>query len=140
MTPFMQHLIDRPSFTVEVSTSLGDIIDVLSRYNIGAVVVCDNNQVVVGIISERDIVRQLSGSKNISVLLASDIMTHDVISVSPAAKSSDLMRVMTENKCRHLPILEKGKLLGIVSIGDVVKRLLEKYELEVMQMRSFINS
>ena len=67
-------------------------------------------------------------------------MTKDVISVTTNVTSSDLMQVMTENKCRHFPIVRGSRLVGMVSIGDVVKRLLEKYNAEVEQMRSFINS
>ena len=95
---------------------------------------------VEGIISERDIVRQLVKSKSIDDLIASDIMTKDVVTVTPSFSSADLMQIMTENKFRHLPITSKGELVGVVSIGDVVKRMLEKYEAEAEQMRSFINS
>ena len=95
---------------------------------------------VEGIISERDIVRQLAESKFIDDLIASDIMTKDVVTVTPSVSSADLMKIMTEQKFRHLPITSKGELVGVVSIGDVVKRMLEKYEAEAEQMRSFINS
>ena len=95
---------------------------------------------VEGIISERDIVRQLAKSKSIDDLIASDIMTKDVVTVTPSVSSADLMKIMMKNKFRHLPITSKRKLVGVVSIGDVVKRMLEKYEVEAEQMRSFINS
>ena len=95
---------------------------------------------VEGIISERDIVRQLAESKSIDDLIASDIMTKDVVTVTPSVSSADLMKIMTEKKFRHLPITSRGELVGVVSIGDVVKRMLEKYEAEAEQMRSFINS
>ena len=95
---------------------------------------------VEGIISERDIVRQLAKRKSIDDLIASDIMTKDVVTVTPSVSSADLMKIMTEKKFRHLPITSKGELVGVVSIGDVVKRMLEKYEAEAEQMRSFINS
>ena len=95
---------------------------------------------VEGIISERDIVRLLAKSKSIDDLVASDIMTKDVVTVVPSVSSADLMKIMTEKKFRHLPITSKGELVGVVSIGDVVKRMLEKYEAEAEQMRSFINS
>ena len=73
-------------------------------------------------------------------MLASDIMTKEVVSVTTAASSSGLMKLMTEKRLRHLPIVSNDRLIGIVSIGDVVKRLLEKHECEVGQMRSFINA
>ena len=82
----------------------------------------------------------MAKSKSIDGLIASDIMTKDVVTVTPSVSSSELMQIMTENKFRHLPIISKGELVGVVSIGDVVKRMLEKYEAEAEQMRSFINA
>jgi len=102
--------------------------------------VTSDENAVEGIISERDIVRLLAKSKSIDDLVASDIMTKDVVTVVPSVSSADLMKIMTEKKFRHLPITSKGELVGVVSIGDVVKRMLEKYEAEAEQMRSFINS
>ena len=103
-------------------------------------VVVSKNGKIEGIVSERDIVRQLSLCSTIRNLTAYDVMTKEVISVTTNVTSSDLMQVMTENKCRHLPIVVDDRLVGIVSIGDVVKRLVEKYDIEVEQMRSFISS
>ena len=116
------------------------VIEILSQHNIGAVLISDGSNTVDGIISERDIVRRLTISQSLEGLLASDIMTKEVVCVTTATSSSDLMKLMTEKKLRHLPIVSNDRLIGIVSIGDVVKRLLEKYECEVELMRSFINA
>ena len=140
VTPFMTSLIKRPCLTVRGSSTLTKVIEVLSQNNIGAVLVSDKSGTVDGIISERDIVRRLIISQSLDGLLASDITTKEVVSVTTAASSSDLMKLMTEKKLRHLPIVSNDRLIGIVSIGDVVKRLLDKYECEVEQMRSFINA
>ena len=140
ITPFIQKLLARPCITVTAGATSDEVIRLLAKHNIGAVVVVTRTQRLAGIISERDIVRRLDQSVHISDLSASDLMTGDVISVGTDVTSADLMKIMTENKCRHLPILSEGKLVGMVSIGDVVKRLLEKYQSEVEQMRSFINS
>jgi len=140
MSTLIQKLLHRPCFTVSSSATAEEIISLLSKHNIGAVPVVTNQQELEGIISERDIVRKLVQSEDINKLCALDLMTRDVISVSTNATSSDLMKIMTEQKCRHLPILSKGKLVGMVSIGDVVKRLFDKYETEAAHMRSFINS
>lgn len=126
--------------TVFATTSLQEVVNVLANNSIGALVVVSKNGAIEGIVSERDIVRRLSWSGSIHNLTASDVMTKDVLSVTTNVTSSDLMQVMTENKCRHLPIVSGSRLVGMVSIGDVVKRLLEKYNAEVEQMRSFINS
>ena len=140
MTAFVQSLTKRKCLTVLAITSLEEVVRVLARNSIGALVVVSKNGKIEGIVSERDIVRRLSWSVTINDLTASDVMTKDVISVTTNVTSSDLMQVMTENKCRHLPIVSGSRLVGMVSIGDVVKRLLEKYNTEVEQMRSFINS
>ena len=140
MTAFVQSLTKRKCLTVFVTTSLEEVVRILARNSIGALVVVSKNGKIEGIVSERDIVRRLSWSVTINDLTASDVMTKDVISVTTNVTSSDLMQVMTENKCRHLPIVSGSRLVGMVSIGDVVKRLLEKYNTEVEQMRSFINS
>ena len=140
MTAFVQSLTKRKCLTVLATTSLEEVVRVLARNSIGALVVVSKNGKIEGIVSERDIVRRLSWSVTINDLTASDVMTKDVISVTTNVTSSDLMQVMTENKCRHLPIVKGSRLIGMVSIGDVVKRLLEKYNAEVEQMRSFINS
>jgi CBS domain-containing protein len=140
MTAFVQSLTKRKCLTVFVTTSLEEVVRILARNSIGALVVVSKNRKIEGIVSERDIVRRLSWGVTINDLTASDVMTKDVISVTTNVTSSDLMQVMTENKCRHLPIVSGSRLVGMVSIGDVVKRLLEKYNAEVEQMRSFINS
>jgi len=140
MTPFIQKLLARPCFTVTPGATVDEVIHLLAKHNIGAVIVASRTRELEGIISERDIVRRLKQSGNLSDLTASELMTSDVISVGTGVTSADLMKIMTENKCRHLPILAEGRLVGMVSIGDVVKRLLEKYQSEVEQMRSFINS
>ena len=140
MTAFVQSLTKRKCLTVFATTSLEEVVRILGRNSIGALVVVSKNGKIEGIVSERDIVRRLSWSVTINDLTASDVMTKDVISVTTNVTSSDLMQVMTENKCRHLPIVRGNRLVGMVSIGDVVKRLLEKYNAEVEQMRSFINS
>ena len=140
MTAFVQSLTKRKCLTVLATTSLEEVVRILGRNSIGALVVVSKNGKIEGIVSERDIVRRLSWSVTINDLTASDVMTKDVISVTTNVTSSDLMQVMTENKCRHLPIVSGSRLIGMVSIGDVVKRLLEKYNAEVEQMRSFINS
>lgn len=72
--------------------------------------------------------------------MASDLMTTDLIVTTAEVTASDLMKLMTEHKIRHIPIVKEDQLLGIVSIGDVVKRLLEKLERETEQLRTFINS
>ena len=140
MTPFIKALTRRGCITACPDTPISKVVMLMAENNVGAIVITNKDAIVEGIVSERDIVREISVNDDLSVLTAEDLMTKEVFSVSPQASSSELMHVMTNKKIRHLPIISNRKLLGIVSIGDVVKRILEKYENEAEQMRAFINS
>ena len=140
MTPFIAKLIERSCVTTHANCPLDDLIAILAKRRIGTVVVVDRNQQVIGIVSERDIIRHLSTGGATADTLTKNIMTSKVITVESNITSAQLMQLMTEHRIRHLPITRDGKLVGIVSIGDVVKRLLEKYEQEAELIRQFINS
>ena len=140
MTPFMKSLIARPCYTVGPRAALSEIIKLLAEHNIGAVVVENGAGTVQGIISERDIVRHIATEQDLSGWIAQDIMTKKVATVTTKALSSEMMQVMADHNCRHLPILEDGKLVGVVSNKDVMNRTLEKYQDEAEAMRGFINS
>ena len=101
----------------------------------------NESEKVIGLVSERDIVRNLNNpGVDITNEHVTTIMTKSVISAPKTVSSSDLMEIMTENKIRHVVIMEDKVLLGIVSIGDVVKRLIKKLKGEAEQLRFFINS
>ena len=140
MTPFIAKLIERGCVTVKADSSLETVVGMLVEWGIGPVVVVDQNMQVLGILSERDIIRHLSEKKPLEGMTAKDLMTVEVITVDQQATSSELMHLMTENRIRHVPITKDKKLVGIVSIGDVVKRMLEKYERETELIKQFINS
>jgi len=140
MTPFMKALTRRGCIVASPDTPISEVIMLMAENNVGAIVITNKDASVEGIVSERDIVREISIIDNLSAFTAEGLMTKEVFSVSPQVSSSELMHIMTNKKIRHLPIISNGKLLGIVSIGDVVKRILEKYENEAEQMRAFINS
>ncbi len=92
-----------------------------------------------GIISERDIISELANDikKNLKKSLVSTIMICKVITFNKNTKSDELMDIMTVNKIKHIPIIEGENLIGIISIGDVVKRLIEKYNLENDYLKSW---
>ena len=140
MTPFIAKLIERSCVTTHADCPLDELITILAKRRIGTVVVVDRNQQVIGIVSERDIIRHLSTGGATAEAFTKNIMTSKVITVESNITSAQLMQLMTEHRIRHLPITRDGKLVGIVSIGDVVKRLLEKYEQEAELIRQFINS
>ena len=140
MTPFIAKLIERSCVTTHADCSLDDLIATLAERRIGTVVVVDRDQQVIGIVSERDIIRHLSTGGTTADTFAKNIMTSKVIKVENNVTSAQLMQLITEHHIRHVPITCDGKLVGIVSIGDVVKRLLEKYEQEAELIKQFINS
>ena len=96
----------------------------------------DNNNKPIGIVSERDVIKNYS--KNYNDI--KNIMTNKLISCDLSISSTNLLEIMNKNKVRHVPIIKDNKLLGIVSIGDVVKRLIETYENENINLKNFINS
>ena len=140
MTPFIAKLIERSCVTTHADCPLDDLIAILAERRIGTVVVVDRDQQVIGIVSERDIIRHLSTGGTTADTFAKNIMTSKVITVENNVTSAQLIQLITEQHLRHVPITCDGKLVGIVSIGDVVKRLLEKYEQEAELIKQFINS
>jgi CBS domain-containing protein len=125
--------------TVESATSLTEIVAVMARERIGAVVVSDDGATVAGMLSERDIMRGLAQSG--AALLeqsAADLMTRTIVSTRPDAPLLEVLETMTEGRFRHMPVLENGRLVGLVSIGDAVKARLEVLEHETSQLKEYI--
>ena len=140
MKPFIANLLSRACITVQHDHTLRQVAGILSGNNIGAVPVLDDAGHLAGIISERDLVRTMAEKITLDTGTAADLMTRQLVTASSDISSSELMTLMTQHKIRHIPIVDGQKLRGIVSIGDVVKRLLEKLETETEQLRHFINS
>ena len=136
-----EKLTERELITVNENDQLLVAINKLVKYNIGAIPVINNNKKLVGIISERDIVKALSNYKNkdYSILLVNQLMTKTVISCEKEVLSDKLMELMTINKIRHIPIVENNAPIGIVSIGDVVNRLIEKVQYENKLLKDFVS-
>ena len=128
-------------FTVERSDTIAKAIDILGEHNIGVVMVLDDAGGVCGILSERDIVRRMreSGASALDGLI-SRCMTPDPIVSDLDATIDQLMGVMTQKRIRHMPVVESQKLVGLVSIGDLVKRKIEQAEREAEAMREYISS
>ena len=126
--------------TVTAGTTIADAVGILNTRKIGAVVVVDGKKVV-GILSERDVVRHLGTDWGaLASRPVSDVMTSTVVSVSRFATVADVMERMTDKRIRHMPIVENGELVGIVSIGDVVKRKIEETEQEATALKEYIAS
>jgi CBS domain-containing protein len=117
--------------TVRPQATVSELLARLAELNIGAVVVSEDGVTIAGIVSERDVVRRLhergAGILNEPV---STIMTVDVRTCPPDANVEDLRHMMTNHRVRHVPVVRGGRLVGIVSIGDVVKCTIEELEVE----------
>ncbi|HMN73380.1 MAG TPA: CBS domain-containing protein [Rhodoblastus sp.] len=127
--------------TAQPHHTLREAADILCRHRIGAVVVADAARKVLGILSERDIVRAVSngGSESLNDPVSRH-MTSKVITAAEDQSIEETMGVMTDSRIRHLPVLRDGKLIGVVSIGDVVKIRLEAIETEHKALREYIAS
>tara|TARA_B110000438_G_C15777466_1_gene634722 strand:+ start:50 stop:463 length:414 start_codon:yes stop_codon:yes gene_type:complete len=129
-------LIKRKCITIKENSTISDLANLLTLNDIGAVVVVDSSNKAIGIVSERDVIKNYNKDYN----YIKNIMTNKLISCDLSISSTSLLEIMNKNKVRHVPIISKDELLGIVSIGDVVKRLIETYENENTYLKNFINS
>ena len=125
--------------TIRPDATIAEAVDMLHRERIGAIVVSNDGDGVDGILSERDIVAALAEQgTNLLSRSVDDVMTHDVITCDPGDTVGELMAEMTNRRIRHFPVVADSRLIGIVSIGDLVKSRLDEVEFEARSMRSFI--
>ncbi|GAA0924294.1 CBS domain-containing protein [Nonomuraea longicatena] len=126
--------------TVAPGATVRELLAQLADRNIGAVVVSDDGVTIAGIVSERDVVRRLhdQGAQILDAEVSS-IMTRDVRTVGPGANVEELRRTMTDHRFRHMPVVEDGRLVGIVSIGDVVKSAIEELETEKASLVDYLH-
>lgn len=128
-------------FAVTGVMTVKEAIDLLGSRNIGAVVVKNDAGAVVGIFSERDVVRRLfRDGPDVLTRKVADFMTKDPFFCSRETTVDELMGVMTHKRIRHMPVIENGALVGIVSIGDVVKRKIDNAEREAAALKEYISS
>ncbi len=124
--------------SVDATETVFDAISLMAQVNIGAVLVQDGD-VISGIFTERDYLQKIAlKSLSSQETRVGDVMTSPVISADPGDSIQQCMETMTTCHCRHLPVVDDGKLLGIVSIGDLVKKMLDEKESEVKQLNQYI--
>jgi len=125
--------------TVSGQASVLEAIGIMSNANVGAIVIQDGDKPE-GIFTERDYLRKIAlkglSSKNTAV---SDVMSSPLITVDLSDPTREAMATMTERRCRHLIVMDGGKMVGIVSLGDLVKRMLQQKEAEVEHLSSYIS-
>ncbi len=121
--------------------SISSVVALLAKHRIGAVIICDDAGKVKGIISERDVVREIARDGGAALeMQVSKCMTSKVLSCTREDTINYVMEVMTANRFRHMPVINDGNLLGIISIGDVVKCKIEQAERDAQDMRDYIAS
>ena len=125
--------------TIRPDATIADAVDMLNRERIGALVVSADGASVEGLLSERDLVIALDRYRgDLLSRQVGDIMTRNVVTCEPGDTVGNLMAEMTSRRIRHFPVVAEGRLLGLVSIGDLVKSRLDEIEFEANSMRSFI--
>ena len=133
-------LSNRECFTLTEKDTLKTASNKLQAHNVGVMpVLSEHDKSVIGIISERDLARYIYKDEFSSELLVTKIMTTNIISCNLNTSVTELMEIISNHKIRHIPIIEEKKLLGIVSIGDVVNHIIEQYKDENQHLRDFIN-
>jgi len=132
---------NRQIWTISKGQSVMQALILMSEKNIGAIIIVDNNDFPIGIFSERDYARKiiLKGKSSKDTLL-DEVMTKELITVTRDYKIDQCMEIMTEKRIRHLPVLENKKIVGIISIGDVLKIMIKEQKELINHLQKFITS
>ncbi|CAK0773938.1 CBS domain-containing protein [uncultured Gammaproteobacteria bacterium] len=132
---------DNGIITARETTSVAEVVGLLASNDIGAVVVVDGRRKVRGILSERDIARNLS-TRGVAILslTAADLMTRSVVTCRPGDSIDQVMGLMSDRDIRHLPVVESGRLVGMLSMRDVVRERLAGAESDISSLREYIAS
>ncbi len=132
---------NRQIWTISKDQSVRQALVLMSEKNIGAIIIIDNNDFPIGIFSERDYARKviLKGKSSKDTLL-DEVMTKELITVTRDYKIDQCMEIMTEKRIRHLPVLENKKIIGIISIGDVLKIMIKEQKELIDHLQKFITS
>ncbi len=127
--------------TVQETDDVAKVADVLVRWRIGAVLVRDGASRIVGILSERDLVVAMARhGERCLAMPVSDLMVRHLVTCSPEDAIEDIMVLMTERRIRHLPVMQDDRLLGLISIGDVVKSRIAEFQSETEALKSYITA
>jgi CBS domain-containing protein len=134
-----QSEVERGVVTITPDAGVRELLAKLAEYNVGALIVSSDGETVEGIVSERDVVRHLHHDGTVVNNTVGAIMTEVVETTTPDSTLDELMEVMTRRRIRHVPVVKDGVLVGIVSIGDVVKHKMSQLEFERDQLDSYVH-
>ncbi|HET6561217.1 MAG TPA: CBS domain-containing protein [Marmoricola sp.] len=130
---------DSTVVTVPPGATVRELVGLLAEHNVGALVVSSDGASMDGIVSERDVVRRLHTDPDVLSATVESIMTGSVHTCAPDDNLDDMMSVMTERRIRHVPVCDGKRLVGIISIGDVVKHKISALEFERDQLDSYVH-
>jgi CBS domain-containing protein len=138
VTQILKSKPDRTVYTIAPTASVLEAVRLMAEKNIGGLLVLEGGNVV-GVVTERDLARKaFSMGKSAKDTPVREIMTTQVMYVGPERTSEECMALMTENRFRHLPVLDKGRLVGLVSIGDLVKDVISEQKFIIEQLEHYI--
>lgn len=142
MKPVSELLKSRGSAVYQVSPSVSvfEALQLLADYGVGALTVTENGKLV-GVVSERDYTRKVAlQGKNSKETKVADIMTRDVITVTPSTEANACMMLMSQNKIRHLPVLDGTEVVGVISIRDLMDDIIADQQQTISQLTNYISS
>lgn len=137
----LQALLDdkgRQVFSIGPGVTVRDAVHEMNRHGVGALLVMSGNEVV-GIFTERDVMRRvLEENRDLDSTRIADVMTRELVVVSPGTKVEEAMAVVTEKRCRHLPVMDEGTLVGLVSIGDLTRWMSRHQAIHIKDLVNYI--
>jgi len=114
-------------------------VEEMAERRLGAILVCESSRTL-GILSERDVMtRVLLQRRDPATTKVDAVMTRDVVVIEPSTTTSEAMAIMTDKRCRHLPVVEKGKIVGVISIGDLVRHASKEQEFEIRMLTDYVS-
>ncbi len=129
------------TLTVAPQSSVAEAIRIMSRERVGSVLVSTDAEKLQGIFTERDVLNLIADKgPDAAEVTVGEVMTRDLVTASPATSVDETMALITSRRCRHIPVLDDGRLVGMVSIGDLVKAKLEEAQHEVESLREYIHT
>jgi len=135
----LQAKSSREVVTISPGAGVRELLARLAEHNVGALIVSSDGTSIEGIVSERDVVRHLHDDGTVINNTVAAIMTEVVETCDEDTPLDDLMKTMTERRVRHVPVVREGRLIGIISIGDVVKHRIDQLEFERDQLDSYVH-
>ena len=130
----------RTVYSVPSTATIADAVAEMNRHRVGSVLVIDGGELV-GIFTQRDVLRRVVGANvDPKTSRVANVMTAGVITISPETTIDETMRIFTEKRCRHLPVLDEGRLVGAISIGDVTRWVADSHRAEAEHLKNYITS